>query len=198
MYNMSKQRSTDNASATMEFVNEFDREHPELLNPDGTHKLADKWVLWSHAHDDKGWKLENYRKHCTISTVEGFWEIFNGLPSLINRDMWFLMREGIPPQWEASVNKEGGSFKFRVPGNNSDNTWLTLALHAVTENMCLEIHDAQLISGISYSPKRGNYCTLSVWNLDRRHTEWAIFPANIKGVDFNMSRYESHGERNCG
>jgi len=182
----------------VEYVKQFDSEHPELVNANGTHKLSDRWVLWSHAHDNKGWKLEDYRKHAIISTVEEFWEIFNGMPSLINGDWWFIMREGIPPLWEAPVNKEGGSFKFRVPGNNADNTWLTLAIHLVTENMCMEPRDAQLISGISFSPKRGNYATISVWNLDRMHTAYAIFPSNINGVDFNMSRYEAHCDRKCG
>ena len=180
------------------FVADFDKQHPELVNPDGTHRLADQFVLWSHAHDNPGWRLSDYREHCTISTVEEFWTIFNGLPSLINRDMWFLMRKGIPPLWEAPINSEGGSFKFRVPGNLADNTWLTLAIHLVTENMCMEARDAQLISGISFSPKRGNFCTISVWNLDRHHTAHACFPSNINGVDFNMSRYEAHCDRKCG
>jgi len=180
------------------FLKEFNLEHPELVNTDGTHKLADRWVLWSHAHDDRGWKLADYRKHCVISTVEEFWEVFNGKPSLINRDMWFMMREGIPPLWEAQVNREGGSFKFRVPGNNADNTWLTLAIHMVTENMCMKPSDAQLICGISLSPKRGNFCTVSVWNLDSQHTQHAIFPSNINDVDFNMSRYDPHSDRQCG
>jgi hypothetical protein len=181
-----------------EFVSQFDGEHPELLNPDGTHQLSDQWVLWSHAHDNRGWKLADYRKHNTISTVEEFWETFNGMPSLINRDMWFLMREGIPPLWEAPVNNEGGSFKFRVNGNKVDNTWLTLAMYLVTENMCMQVHDSQLICGISLSPKSSNFHTVSVWNLDSRHTEHAIFPVNINDIKFNMSRYEAHAERKCG
>lgn len=179
-------------------IAQFDLEHPEMLNTDGTHKLADRWVLWSHHADEREWKLPNYRKHATISTVEGFFEIFNEMPSLINRDQWFLMREGIIPLWEAPVNKEGGSFKFRVPGVDADNTWLTLALYLVTENMCMHVKDAHLISGISFSPKRGNFCTISVWNLDSTHTEHAIFPHNINGIDFQISRYEAHSDRKCG
>jgi hypothetical protein len=183
-----------------EYVTKFNTDYPEMLLPDGKHKLADNWVIWSHEpHSiNPAWTLDGYRKHCTISTVEGFWEIFNGLPSMINEDMWFLMREGIPPRWEDPVNKEGGSFKFRVGGDKSDNTWLTLAITLVTENMCMHQQDATLISGISLSPKRGNFCTISVWNLDRFHTEHAKFPKNIKGINFEMSRYEAHDERRCG
>lgn len=176
----------------------FDKEHPTLVNPDGTHKLADRWVLWSHSHDNQGWRAQDYRKHCTISTVEGFWNIWNGLPSMINRDMWFLMRDGIPPMWEDVVNKQGGAFKFRVAGCDVDNTWLTLALHLVTENMCLSRDDAELISGITISPKKGAYCTISVWNLDSTRTERAIFPTNINGINFESSLYEPHDVRKCG
>lgn len=179
-------------------IESFDKEHPEMLNPDGTHKLAGTWVLWSHDVDNPSWDLSGYRKHDKITTVEEFWEIFNGMPSLINRDMWFLMREGIPPRWEDPVNKEGGSFKFRVSGDKVDNTWLTLALYLVTDNMCLEQQDADLISGISLSPKRNNFCTISVWNLDSEHTAHAIFPHNINGINFEMSRYEAHQMRRCG
>lgn len=188
------------ASVANDYAAIFDKEHPEMRNDDGTHKLADRWVIWSHEphHVNPSWDLSGYRKHCTISTVEEFWEVFNGLPSMINDDMWFLMREGIPPRWEDPVNKEGGSFKFRVPGDKADNTWLTLAITLVTENMCLKPADAALISGISLSPKRGNFCTESVWNLDRHHTRYAIFPENIPGINFEMSRYEAHIDRHCG
>ena len=179
-------------------IEEFDHDHPELVNKDKTHKLKDSWVLWSHDADNPSWKLEDYRKHEPFNTVEGFWEIFNGMPSLINRDMWFLMRKGIPPRWEDPVNKEGGSFKFRVPGERADNTWLTLSMYLVSENMCMKHSDAGLISGISLSPKRGNFCTVSVWNLDSGHTALANFPNNINGINFSMSRYEAHSGRNCG
>ena len=180
------------------FVKTFDSENPEFVNPDGTHKLSCNWVLWSHAHDVRGYKLEDYEKHCVIRTVEDFWNVFNGLPSLINKDMWFLMREGIPPRWEDPINAEGGSFKFRVPGNKIDNAWLTLALRLVTENMCLDPDDANLISGIAVSPKKHNFCTLSVWNLDCRRTEYSKFPRNIEGIDFTMSLYQAHKHREFG
>ena len=182
----------------MDNIEQFNKDHPELLNADGTHKLADHWVLWSHAHDNNGWRLQDYRKHCVISTVESFWGIWNAMPSMINRDMWFLIREGIPPQWEAPINKQGGAFKFRVQGPDVDNTWLTLAIHLLSENMCLAPSDAELISGISVSPKKGGYCTISVWNLDSTRTERAIFPANIPGINFERSLYDPHDVRKCG
>jgi hypothetical protein len=185
-------------TSKQEIVSKLDLEHPEYIDARGQHMLNSGWCLWSHAWDCHGWALEDYRKHATIYTVEQFWEVFNGLPSLNNRDMWFFMREGIPPRWEDPKNLQGGSFKFRVSGQDIDNTWLTLSLHLITETMCLSRHDANLISGISLSPKKNNFATLSVWNLDCTHTEHAIFPSNIEGIDFQMSRYEPHLERKLG
>jgi hypothetical protein len=180
------------------FLHQFNTDHPELLVDDGKHKLEDTWVLWSHAADNPSWKIDAYRRHCEISTVEGFWHIFNLMRSLINRDIWLLMRKGIPPLWEDPINAEGGSFKFRVPGDEADNCWLALCMHAVTENMCLKKSDAAIISGISLSPKGGGYCTISVWNLDCTHTKHAIFPSNVGGDFGNKSRYQAHKSRPCG
>ena len=172
-------------------IAKFDLAHPDLLTPEGNHKLNDRWVLWAH-DEGKGWSAQDYTKMAVIATVEDFWNVFNGLPSLNYKDMWFLMREGIPPLWEDPINLEGGSFKFRVAGSAVDNTWLTLALHLVTENMCLNVMDAQTISGMGLSPKKNNFATISVWNLDSSNTAHSQFPKNIDGIDFAMSRYDTH------
>lgn len=179
-------------------IAQFDKDYPHFLNPDGSHKLSGRWVLWSHDHDKRGWKLGDYTKHVTMSTTEEFWQVYNGLMPLNNKDMWFLMREGIPPLWEHAINAEGGSFKFRVDGSSVDNTWLTLSLFLISENMCLRPEDASLISGLSISPKANGFATISVWNLDSAVTRADQFPKNISGIDFNMSRYDPHKSRKLG
>lgn len=180
-----------------EIIAQLDLEHPDYLK-DGKHKFNTPWVLWSHAHDCKGWEEKDYIKHTTINTVEDFWNVYNGFASLNNRDMWFLMRNGIPPRWEDPINKEGGSFKFRVAEKEVDNTWLTLSLYLVSESMCRRLEDANLICGLSISPKSKGFSTINVWNLDKNHTQHAIFPTNIVGINFTMSQYQPHGERKMG
>jgi len=183
-----------------EYVHKFNEEYPQFVVADGTHPLKDQWVLWTHAPASKlnRWDLSSYRQHVVIRTVEDFWNLFNGLKSLVNEDMWFLMRKGIPPRWEDPINREGGSFKFKVPGDRIDNCWLTLALHLVTETMCVNEKDSRLISGISTSPKQYNFSTLSIWNLDSAATDCKQFPSNIEGIDFNMSLYQAHNDRKHG
>lgn len=161
------------------------------------HKLNNKWVLWRHTLDSRDWSIKGYDKIATFDTVEEFWRIYNDLPTLTH-DMWFLMRDGIPPIWEHEINQEGGSFKFRIKKDDADNSWLTLSMYLVSENMCRNPMDAELISGLSISPKRGVFVTLSVWNLDKTSVGQAIFPSNIPGIDFKASLYQCHSDRDRG
>lgn len=185
-------------------ITELDEQSPNFKNEKGEHLLNGKWVLWFHSADVSDWSLKGYKKYGPdssfrpIETVEDFWRVYNDLPSINNRDMWFLMREGIPPRWEDPINKEGGSYKFRIPGNEAENIWLRLSVYLVTENMCNDPKNAMNISGISVSPKRNGFVTISVWNLDRNRTAHSNFPRNIRGINFETSLYEAHKDRNCG
>lgn len=182
------------------FIEEFDKEHPEFLNTDGTHKLHSNWVLWTHepANLCNKWGLESYHKHAVIKTAEQFWDIMNGFKSLVNPDMWFLMREGIPPIWEDKINEEGGSYKFKIPGDKVDNIWLNLAVHLVTENLCVNPEDSIFVSGIAVSPKQHQFSTVSIWNLDSASNDSSKFAANIPGINFRKVMYEPHKKRRRG
>ena len=158
------------------------------------HKLNNNWVLWYHDMNHHDWSIKGYQKLATVGTVEEFWELFNSLPSLVH-GMWFFMRDGIPPRWEDEINQEGGAFKFRTKNNQVDSNWLTLAMFLIAEQMCSDPKDAELICGISLSPKRGHVSTLSVWNLDCTRTENACFPTNIPNIDFTSSLYQPHSNR---
>ena len=176
----------------------FDQAHPDSVNDKGEHALRDKWVLWSHAPErlNNDWSLNGYERHCVIDTIEGFWNVYNGLPSIVsNEDMWFLMRDGVPPIWEHEVNAKGGSFKFRVANEMVDNIWLTVSKFLVTENICVRERDARLISGISLSPKKHNFSTINIWSLDSSAIESSQFPTDVDGINFTLSRFHSHERR---
>jgi len=169
-------------------------EYKITVNGQVEHALNDEWVLWYHDFENSDWSLSGYEKILTIATVEDFWRVYNCLPTLVH-GMWFLMRKGITPRWEDEINAEGGTFKFKVKHEEIDVNWLTLSMYLVGEQMCRAQNDAELISGISVSPKKHGYATLSVWNLDATKIGTAIFPSNIPGIDFTVSRYEAHSNR---
>ena len=188
------------SSTKHQIITQLNKDHPENITEDGKHKLNDTWVLWNHPVSSRDWKLSGYNKVATFSTVEDFWELYNSIPSLTS-SMWFLMRKDIVPMWEDPVNREGGAFKFRVHESKADNMWLTLSLYLVGEKMCRDFRDALLICGITISPKRHQYPTISVWNLDRTQIDrltQECFPSNIEGVNFSKSMYHAHSHRNCG
>lgn len=179
-------------------IADLDKTCPHYLRPDGKHSLNTNWILWYHSAESRDWSLDGYKKYAVIGTVEDFWEIYNDLPSINNRDMWFLMREGFPPRWEDPVNAEGGSFKFRVRGDEAENAWLTLSTHLISENLCKGQADSEFNSGLGVSPKKNGYVTISVWNLDKCRTASAQFPTNIPGINFSSFLYEAHSDRHCG
>lgn len=156
--------------------------------------LHSTWVLWSHPPESEcnRWDISSYVKHCEISTVEEFWNVFNGFKSLINPDMWFLMRKGIPPIWEHSINKQGGRYKFKIPGDQIDNIFLMLCAHLVTENICVEEEDSIFVSGISVSPKQKEFSTASIWDIDSTVNDNKKFATNIRGIDFKKGIYQTH------
>lgn len=180
------------------FVAEFNKKHPNAVNPDGTHPLPRNWILWSHPPENvcNRWDIDSYVNHGLICTVEDFWYIFNGFKSLVNPDMWFFMREKIPPIWEHAINKQGGRYKFKVTGENVDNTFLNLCAHLVTENICLDPRDSNFISGVSVSPKQKDLSTISIWDIDSTVNDPKKFASNIKGIDFTTGLYDTHaGDR---
>lgn len=163
------------------------------------HSLQRAWYMWSHPVDSYDWSLESYKKHSIrIDTVETFWEIYNDIGTINDKDMWFLMADGVPPIWEHEINRKGGSFKFRIRGSDAENTWLTLSMHLVSEMMCKSADHAMGICGIGISPKKNGFCTISVWNLDSTQTDCAVFPSNIPGIDFHMSMYQPNSDRRLG
>lgn len=185
---------TEEQTTYQDFVKEFDSKHPHSVNPDGTHPLHSTWVLWSHppASVCDRWDIDSYVLHGKVSTVEDFWNIFNGMKSLVNPDMWFFMRENIPPIWEHNINKAGGRYKFKVTGNQVDNTFLNLCVHLVTENICLDGRDSIFISGVSVSPKQKDLSTVSIWDIDSSVNDSKKFASNIKGIDFETGLYDVH------
>lgn len=163
------------------------------------HPLLSKWILWSHPPAQKcnKWDIDSYVKHCTISTVEEFWNVLNGFKSLVNEDMWFFMREGIPPIWEHSINKQGGRYTFKVTGDKVDNIFTDLCAHLVTENICLEQKNSVLVSGLSVSPKSRELSTVSIWDINSslnipNPDGTNKFAGNITGIDFSTGVYKTH------
>lgn len=124
------------------------------------HKLQNTWVLWYH--DGKSdWTMDCYQKIHEFDTVEGFWQLYNNIPSIVN-SMFFLMKKGHPPIWDVPQNIRGGSWLYKFPKKIADSYWLRFSCYLIGETI---MEDTTNIIGISISPKVYNV-TIRVWNCN--------------------------------
>lgn len=148
--------------------------------------LTTKWTLW-HRSDPRyetggvrpGLKDtkefdQGLLRVGSFRTVEMFWRIFNQLPpvhewSTREQPTLFLMREDVPPVWEAEENKEGSSIAFRIPWTHSpqyQDIWIRLCLAAIGERIYGTLRPcspAVDIQGVTVSIREHGDMKLSIW-----------------------------------
>jgi len=127
------------------------------------HKLNDKWCIWAHLQNETDWSEKGYIKITTIETIEKLVSFYKKLPlELLNKCMFFIMRDGIKPMWEDENNKNGGCISYKVLESRAE-TWKKLSYHLIGEDIVLE--SKELINGISLSPKK-HYSIIKIWTKD--------------------------------
>ena len=91
------------------------------------------------------------------------------------------------PLWEDPINRNGGSWSFKVSKNCADNAWLGLSLYLIGESLC---HDPLDLVGISISPKK-QFVTMRLWNIDsNKKDQYADdYPSDIPHIDFSSALY---------
>ena len=134
-----------------------------------THKLYDKWTLWSHLPHDVDWSVTSYKKIVTIDSVEAIITLCETLPEkMINNCMLFLMRKDILPLWEDDKNKNGGCFSYKVSNKNVASVWKNLSYSLVGECLTEDKKLRPTITGITISPKK-NFCIIKIWMSTCNH-----------------------------
>jgi len=73
--------------------------------------LPSTWVLWYHDPNSMDYSLESYIKIMDICTVADFWRIVDTISlEAWNSGMFFLMKTGYRPLWDAPENDKGGAW----------------------------------------------------------------------------------------
>lgn len=126
-------------------------------------QLNDKWTKWIHLPYDTNWDLNSYKKITSFDDLETLIKLLEYIPNnMISNCMLFIMRKEIIPSWEDKSNREGGCFSYKVNLNHISNTWKTLSLLLVSENLTKNEKLMSIINGISISPKK-NFCIIKIW-----------------------------------
>jgi hypothetical protein len=67
-----------------------------------TTKLKTTWVLWYHDPENRDYSIKSYIEISTFSTPLQFWSVIDSIPKEAwESGMYFFMRKGYKPQWEA-------------------------------------------------------------------------------------------------
>lgn len=90
---------------------------------EGEHYLQDTWTLYFHEPSNADWTMSSYVRLEQLSSVEGFWQVHEGVRPYLSRGMFFLMREHVFPCWDDPGNIDGGCISIKVLKEDLETFW---------------------------------------------------------------------------
>jgi len=155
-------------------------------------KLNFQWTLWYHEVDDHRWTKESYQKIYTFTNWAEFWAFYDQMPTWLN-GMFFLMRDGIFPQWEDEQNIRGGYWSYKIPKVIGDEAWVQLSSHVIGECATKKLTDMYYVNGIAISPKINN-CIIKILNRDAKHADNDRLTSEIPYLPTETVAFKAHLE----
>jgi len=122
------------------------------------------WTLYFHSPEETKWTLNTFINLGSMKTWQQFWVIMDTLKTDSFSDgMFFLMRDPSPPLWESHHHIRGGCYSFRCQKKDAAEIYLNYSIASMLGGLSTD--PANLMNGISISPKRG-FNIVKVWNTD--------------------------------
>lgn len=127
-----------------------------------TTKFQYSWILWYHDPENKDYSLESYVKIADMSTPQQFWTVIDSISKEAwESGMFFFMRRGFKPIWDAPENEAGGAWSKKIEASEAYSVFVDLMVHCIT-NELLSSRKETLV-GITISPK-GPFSIIKIWN----------------------------------
>ena len=134
--------------------------------------LNTKWVLWYHSLKNTAWNKSSYTKFYTFTNLIDY-SIFEETVQTnhLQNGMFFLMRDGIFPNWEDPDNSEGCCISFKIPGQTIKEEFCKILLHCITEDILIDPDKSEELNGFSIAPKKEfNIAKLWMRNKQGKYT----------------------------
>lgn len=159
-----------------------------------TTKFQYSWILWYHDPENKDYSLESYVKIADMSTPQQFWTVIDSISKEAwESGMFFFMRRGFKPLWDAPENEAGGAWSKKIEASHVYNTWIDLMTHCVANEFL--IHRKETLVGITLSPK-GPASIVKIWNTTTTISENSYINPGMQGFSVGKDvTYTAHKAR---
>ncbi len=119
------------------------------------YELNSNWILWYHSIKDNNWTKKSYKKIFEFNNLIDI-NLFESIIQLnhLQNGMFFLMREGIFPNWEDPDNSDGCCISFKIPGETIKEEFCKMLKYCVTEDLLNNPDDYEELNGFSIAPKK--------------------------------------------
>lgn len=151
------------------------------------------WILWYHDPNNSDYSLASYIRIMEVKTAEEFWSIVEGISQEAwNSGMFFFMREGYRPLWDAPENDKGGAWSKKVDASETQNIFIDCMVHCLANSFLKNNNDT--IAGVTLSPK-GNFHIIKIWNTTTAVSDRKLFNSTLKMKVGDDIAYKAHNLR---
>jgi hypothetical protein len=151
------------------------------------------WILWYHDPNNSDYSLESYIRVMEVKTAEEFWAIVEGISNEAwNSGMFFFMKEGYRPLWDAPENDRGGAWSKKVDASETQNVFIDCMVHCLAGSF-LKSHNDTIV-GVTLSPK-GNFHIIKIWNTTTAVSDRRLFNPSLKMKLGDDIAYKAHNLR---
>jgi hypothetical protein len=155
--------------------------------------MNSNWCLWYHDPNNSDYSLESYIKIASITDIATFWSVFEAISTEAwNSGMFFFMKEGFRPLWDAPENDKGGAWSKKVDAVDTHTVFLDCMVHCLAGKFLKTNND--VVVGVTLSPK-GNFHIIKVWNSTTTVNDRKLFSPSLKMKLGDDIAYKAHNLR---
>lgn len=152
--------------------------------------LKNEWSLWYHSINENKWDKPSYKELFNVKDLYEVYLIFDIFKqNHYQNGMFFLMKNGIFPNWEDPSNRFGGCLSFKISSKNVMDEWKNIFLNCVLESLLKNDNDK--INGLSISPKK-EFNIVKVWFSETIDYKNKFIEKNNSELILENSLYKKH------